>query len=69
MGQCPTDPLAAAANLHSQLMNSPGHRANILNPAFTAVGVGSWRTAPGKTWSGAGFPLSNVSSPSRSLPA
>ena len=55
-----TDPLAAAANLHSQLMNSPGHRANILNPAFTAVGVGSWRTAPGKTWSGAGFPLSNV---------
>ncbi len=26
--------------LHDNLMNSPGHRANILNPDFTAVGVG-----------------------------
>lgn len=55
-----SDPLVAAANLHSQLMSSPGHRANLLNPAFNAVGVGSWRTAPGKTWSGGGYPLSNV---------
>jgi uncharacterized YkwD family protein len=25
---------------HTALMNSPGHRANILNPAFTHVGIG-----------------------------
>ena len=25
---------------HSGLMNSPGHRANILNPNFTHVGIG-----------------------------
>jgi uncharacterized protein YkwD len=28
------------AAVHGQLMNSPGHRANILRPAYTAVGVG-----------------------------
>ncbi len=55
-----TDPLVAAENLHSQLMSSDMHRANILNPKFTSVGIGSWRTAPGQTWSGAGFPLPNV---------
>ena len=26
--------------VHGQLMNSPGHRANILKPQFRAVGVG-----------------------------
>ncbi|MGH9264102.1 MAG: CAP domain-containing protein [Acidimicrobiales bacterium] len=55
-----TDPLVAAENLHSQLMNSPGHRANILNASFTKVGIGSWRTSPGQTWSGGGFALPNV---------
>jgi uncharacterized protein YkwD len=25
---------------HNGLMNSPGHRANILNPAFGHVGIG-----------------------------
>lgn len=25
---------------HTNLMNSPGHRANILNPAFTEIGIG-----------------------------
>ena len=25
---------------HSSLMNSPGHRANILNPNFTHIGIG-----------------------------
>ncbi|MDP4264014.1 MAG: CvpA family protein [Bacteroidota bacterium] len=25
---------------HKNLMNSPGHRANIMNPAFTRVGIG-----------------------------
>ena len=28
------------ADLHQSLMNSPGHRANILNPAFEAIGIG-----------------------------
>ena len=26
--------------VHAQLMNSPGHRANILKPQFRAVGIG-----------------------------
>lgn len=55
-----TDPLVAAEHLHSQLMSSPGHRANILNGNFTKVGIGSWHTAPGQTWSGGGYPLTNV---------
>lgn len=29
-----------AADMHSGLMNSPGHRANILNPAYDVVGIG-----------------------------
>ncbi len=28
------------ANLHQSLMNSPGHRANILNPNFDYIGIG-----------------------------
>ena len=55
-----TDPMVAAENLHSQLMSSPTHRANILSPNFNSLGIGSWRTAPGRTWSGAGYPLPNV---------
>ncbi|WP_415401460.1 CAP domain-containing protein [Tateyamaria sp. SN3-11] len=27
-------------DLHNSLMNSPGHRANILNPAFELIGIG-----------------------------
>lgn len=30
-----------AQTAHTALMNSPGHRANILNSSFTAVGVGA----------------------------
>jgi serralysin len=37
-------------NLHNSLMNSPGHRANILNPDFVEIGigieVGSYETWP-----------------------
>ncbi|HTJ73922.1 MAG TPA: CAP domain-containing protein [Acidimicrobiales bacterium] len=55
-----TDPLVAAANLENQLMNSPDHRANILNPNYTKVGIGSWHTSPGQTWSGGGYALGNV---------
>ncbi len=55
-----TDPLVAAERLHNDLMASPAHRDNILNPAFTHVGVGSWHTAAGATWSGGGYALTNV---------
>jgi uncharacterized protein YkwD len=55
-----TDVAAAAANLNTALMNSPGHRANILNAGYTDVGVGSWQTAQGQTWSGGGAPYGNV---------
>ena len=55
-----TDPLLAATRLTNDLMASPGHKANILNANFTHVGIGSWRTAPGQTWSGGGYPLANV---------
>jgi hypothetical protein len=40
---------AAAATLHTSFMSSAGHRANIMNPQFTAVGVGAV-TAGGTTW-------------------
>lgn len=55
-----TDPRAAAEGLHNGYMNSPGHRANVLDARFNAVGIGSWMTPPGQTWSGAGSPRSNV---------
>lgn len=31
---------SSASGAHIELMNSPGHRANILNPKYNAVGVG-----------------------------
>jgi uncharacterized YkwD family protein len=42
--------IAGAANTesaHQNLMNSPGHRANILNPSFTELGIG---IAPGSIY-------------------
>jgi uncharacterized protein YkwD len=55
-----TDPVVAANNLYSQWMGSDGHRRNILNPLWTRIGVGSWSSSPGQTWSGGGFTLANV---------
>lgn len=37
-------PTASAA--HQALMNSPGHRDNILNPHYTHVGIGVVRDGP-----------------------
>ena len=54
------DPILAATRLTNDLIASPGHKANILNANFTHVGIGSWRTAPGQTWSGGGYALTNV---------
>jgi uncharacterized protein YkwD len=55
-----TDPTQAAQYLNTAFMNSSEHRANILNPNFTDVGVGSWATAPGQAWTGGGGSFSNV---------
>jgi uncharacterized protein YkwD len=35
---------------HQSLMDSPGHRANILNPRFTRVGVGVYTAPDGQMW-------------------
>src|SRR5207302_418150 len=55
-----TNPSTAAQYINNQFMASPDHRANILNPNYTIVGVGSWWTAPGQTWSGGGSAESNA---------
>jgi Ca2+-binding RTX toxin-like protein len=38
--------------LHANLMNSPGHKANILNGTFREIGIG-FDTGPYQTWDGA----------------
>jgi hypothetical protein len=55
-----TDPTVAAERLHNDLMASAAHRTNILDPTFTHVGIGAWRTASGRTWSGVGAALTKV---------
>jgi uncharacterized protein YkwD len=55
-----SDPAAAAQWVNTQFMQSPEHSANILDPNFNTVGIGSWWTAAGQTWSGAGGSQSNV---------
>ena len=55
-----TDPIVAATRLTNDLMASPGHKANIFSANFTHVGIGSWRSAPGQTWSGGGYAVTNV---------
>lgn len=51
---------AAAQWINSHFMSSPEHEGNILNSSYTTVGIGSWWTAPGQTWSGTGSSMSNV---------
>jgi len=38
--------------LHTNLMNSPGHKANILNGTFSEIGIG-FNTGPYQSWEGA----------------
>jgi len=45
-----TDAVYNASYAHASLMNSPGHRANILERRFTKVGVGLFRDAQGRFW-------------------
>jgi uncharacterized protein YkwD len=40
----------SADQMMTMWMNSPGHRANILNPSFTRIGVGAVRTSSGRWW-------------------
>ena len=40
----------SADQMMTMWMNSPGHRANILNPRFTRIGVGAVRTTSGRWW-------------------
>jgi uncharacterized protein YkwD len=39
-----------ADQMMAMWMNSPGHRANILNPAFSRIGIGAVRTTSGRWW-------------------
>jgi hypothetical protein len=43
------DPDAGCSNVHNMLMNSAGHRANILNPDFEWVALGAYIDSSG-TW-------------------
>lgn len=53
------DASSSAGYTNTALMNSPTHRANILNSSYTTMGVGSgWEAGP---WTGAGSPVGNVS--------
>ena len=45
-----TDAVYNAAYAHTALMASPGHRANILEPRFSKVGVGLYRDPEGRFW-------------------
>jgi uncharacterized protein YkwD len=50
---------ASVAYINNAFMNSSEHRANILDPNYTRMGVGStWTAGP---WSGAGGSYNNVS--------
>jgi uncharacterized protein YkwD len=49
---------SSASQVNTQFMGSPDHRANILNPSYTALGIGSayaasgWTGSPGGPYSG-----------------
>lgn len=45
-----TDAFYNADYAHQRLMGSPPHRANILEPRFTKVGVGLYRDHEGRFW-------------------
>ena len=47
---------SSANYINGQFMNSPDHRANILDSRYTHLGVGSWGTAAGATWHYPGSP-------------
>lgn len=46
---------SSASQLHQAYMNSPGHRANILDRSVQRVGIGCVRDADGRMWSALNF--------------
>ena len=40
----------SSGNVVTAWMNSPGHRANILNKGYTDIGIGFFKDAKGRTW-------------------
>ena len=55
-----SDGASSANYINTQFMNSPEHRANILNPNYTDLGIGTVQTAGNSTWSGSGPAYSGV---------
>jgi hypothetical protein len=60
-----------AASIHRALMNSPAHRANILDRDYTQIGVGAVRDSRGALWIAEVFrrPLSTGTTTSKPKPA
>lgn len=56
-----------AAALHTAYMNSPGHRANILNGQFQRVAVGCFRDVNGRAWTAVNFVRARSTVPNRSF--
>lgn len=46
--------------INQSFMNSPAHRANILNPNFTHLGIGAWAASGSWTYPGSTCPCSGV---------
>lgn len=40
----------SVAAIHDALVNSPGHRANMLSSTFTQVGIGTYFSSTGRLW-------------------
>lgn len=55
-----------AAALHTAYMNSPGHRANILNGQFQRIAVGCFRDVNGRAWTAVNFVRARSTVPNRS---
>jgi uncharacterized protein YkwD len=55
-----SNPAAAAQWVNNQFMQSPEHAGNILDPSYNTIGIGSWWTSAGQTWSGTGTRMSDA---------
>jgi uncharacterized protein YkwD len=40
----------AFALIHEELLNSPKHRANLLNAEYTKIGIGIYTASNGQVW-------------------
>ncbi|SDQ43311.1 CAP domain-containing protein [Quadrisphaera sp. DSM 44207] len=55
--------------IHTAYLASPGHRANILDPAFTTVGIGVWHDSRGVVFNSEDFGTAPASWPVLDCPA